>query len=56
LNSALVTTVRRRDIAEKLVGVGVRPITSTPGEAQEMIRSEIARWRDVARKAGLKAE
>lgn len=56
LNSALVTTVRRRDIAEKLVGVGVRPITSTPGEAQEMIRSENARWRDVARKAGLKAE
>jgi tripartite-type tricarboxylate transporter receptor subunit TctC len=56
LNSALINTVRRRDISEKLVGVGVRPITSTPSEAQAMIRSENARWRDVALKAGLKAE
>ncbi len=56
LNGALVNTVRRRDIAEKLVGVGVRPITSTAEEATAMIVSENARWRDVARKAGLKAE
>ena len=56
LNTALVSTVNRRDIADKLVGVGVRPVTSTAEEAQAMIRSENARWRDVARKAGLKAE
>jgi len=56
LNGALVSTVRRPDISEKLVGVGVRPVTSTAEEAQAMIRSENTRWRDVARKAGLKAE
>jgi len=56
LNGALVTTVRRPDISEKLIGVGVRPVTSSADEAHAMIRSENARWRDVARKAGLKAE
>jgi len=56
LNSALVTTVRRPDISEKLIGVGVRPVTSSADEAHAMIRSENVRWRDVARKAGLKAE
>jgi len=40
LNGALVSTVRRPDISEKLVGVGVRPVTSTAEEAQAMIRSE----------------
>ncbi|MFM8556225.1 MAG: Bug family tripartite tricarboxylate transporter substrate binding protein [Betaproteobacteria bacterium] len=56
LNGALVTTVRRPDISEKLIGVGVRPVTSSADEAHAMIRSENVRWRDVARKAGLKAE
>jgi len=56
LNGALVTTVRRPDISEKLIGVGVRPVTSSADEAHATIRSENVRWRDVARKAGLKAE
>ncbi len=56
LNAALVGTIKRADIAEKLVGVGVRPASSTIEEAQAMLRSENQRWREVARKAGMKAE
>ena len=56
LNSARVATVKRADISQKLVGVGVRPMTSSIEEARVMIQSENTRWRDVARKAGLKAE
>jgi len=56
LNAALVGTIKRADISEKLVGVGVRPVSSTIEEAQTMLRSENQRWREVARKAGMKAE
>lgn len=41
---------------EKVAGIGMRPLMSTPAEFRAIIAPEIARWTEVARRAGVKAE
>jgi tripartite-type tricarboxylate transporter receptor subunit TctC len=41
---------------EKLAGLGTDPRTSTPEEFAAYIKQEIAKWGEVVRKAGLRAE
>lgn len=55
LNRALNAVTGRADIREKLVKVGVQPASSTPEEAQNMVRAEWQRWGGVARNAGITA-
>ena len=44
------------EMKERLAGIGTDPVTSTPEEIAAYIRAEIAKWGDVIRKAGLKAD
>jgi len=41
---------------QRLAGMATETMTSTPEEFAAYIRQEIAKWGDVVRKAGLKAD
>jgi tripartite-type tricarboxylate transporter receptor subunit TctC len=56
LNAELVRIMHAADLKERLDAMGTEPRTSTPEEFAAYIRQEIAKWGDVIRKAGLKAE
>jgi tripartite-type tricarboxylate transporter receptor subunit TctC len=56
LNAELVKIMRSADMKERLATLATDPLTSTPEEFGAYIKREIAKWGDVIRKAGLKAE
>jgi tripartite-type tricarboxylate transporter receptor subunit TctC len=56
LNTELVRIMHAPDLKERLDAMGTEPRTSTPEEFAAYIRQEIAKWGDVIRKAGLKAD
>ena len=56
LNSELVKIMHSPELKEKLAATGTEPHTSTPEEFAAYIKSEIAKWGDVVRKAGVKAD
>ena len=56
LNGELVKIMNSTDVEERLARMGTDPRTSTPEEFAAYIKQEIAKWGDVVRKAGLKAE
>ena len=56
LNRALNAATARADIRDKLLKAGVQPVASTPEETQAMVRAELQRWGEVARKAGIRSE
>src|SRR3954465_14404673 len=56
LNGELVKIMHAPEVKERLAGLGTDPLTSTPDEFAAFIQKEIAKWADVIRKAGLKAE
>ncbi len=53
LNLALVTAIRDADNRKALSVAGAEPIGSTPDEHAAAIRSEIDKWKKVARDAGI---
>jgi tripartite-type tricarboxylate transporter receptor subunit TctC len=53
LNKALNAVTAKGEVREKLAKAGVQPATSTPEEAQNMVRAEFQRWGNVARTAGI---
>jgi tripartite-type tricarboxylate transporter receptor subunit TctC len=56
LNRSLNAVTARADTREKLLKAGVQPATSTPEEAQDMVRAEYQRWGSVAKTAGITAD
>jgi tripartite-type tricarboxylate transporter receptor subunit TctC len=56
LNNALVQTLHDPAISKTLIERGAQPIGNTPAEHAAFIKSEIEKWRKVARNAGLKPE
>ena len=56
LNGEIVAVMNSTDMKEKLANQGTEVRTSTPGEFAAYIKEEIAKWGDVIRKAGLKAQ
>ena len=56
LNGELVKIMHSPELKEKLAATGTDPLTSTPEEFAAYIKSEIAKWGDVIRKAGVKAD
>ena len=56
LNSELGKIMHSPEMKERLAGMGTETMTSTPEEFAAYIRQEIAKWGDVVRKAGLKAD
>jgi tripartite-type tricarboxylate transporter receptor subunit TctC len=56
LNQELVKIMHSAELKAPLAASGTDPVTSTPEEFAAYIRQEIAKWGDVVRKAGLKAD
>jgi tripartite-type tricarboxylate transporter receptor subunit TctC len=44
------------DMVQRLTAQGAEIVTGTPEEFGRYIRSEIARWAEVTREAGIRAE
>ncbi len=56
LNAELVKIMHSPELKERLAATGTDPLTSTPEEFAAYIKREIAKWGDVIRKAGVKAD
>ena len=56
LNAELVKIMHSPELKERLDALATDPTTSTPEEFAALIQREIAKWRDVVRDAGLKAD
>jgi tripartite-type tricarboxylate transporter receptor subunit TctC len=56
LNREIVAIVSLPDIHERLTTLGFVPVGNSPGEFSAWIKTEIARWDGVVRKAGIKLQ
>jgi tripartite-type tricarboxylate transporter receptor subunit TctC len=56
LNSEVVAILQHPELKERLQGLGAEVTTSTPGELNDYIRSEIAKWGEIIKAAGIKPE
>src|SRR5262249_62050914 len=56
LNAELGKIMHSPELKDRLEALATDPVTSTPEEFADLIRREIAKWGDVVRKAGLKAD
>lgn len=56
LNAALRKVMDTAAVRDKFLGLGAEPGSSSPEEFRKLIADELAKWRDVAKKAGLKFE
>jgi tripartite-type tricarboxylate transporter receptor subunit TctC len=56
LNAEFVKIMRSPEMKERLATLATDPLTSTPEEFAAYIQREIAKWGDVVRKAGLRAD
>jgi len=56
LNAELVKIMHSPDLKERLAAMATDPATSTPEEFADYIKREIAKWGEVVRQAGLKAD
>jgi tripartite-type tricarboxylate transporter receptor subunit TctC len=56
LNMETARILRLPDVREKLAGLGAEPVGNSPDALAATIRDESARWSDVIRKQGIKAE
>ena len=56
LNTVAMKALETREIQESLLRNGMDPRGSTPGEADAFLRAEIAKWKRVAKEAGIRAE
>jgi tripartite-type tricarboxylate transporter receptor subunit TctC len=56
LNREVVRIVQLPDIREKFAAQGAEPLTGTPEQTGEFVRSEIARWAKVVKAAGIRLD
>ena len=56
LNSELTKALTSADLKERLTGAGIEPMTSTPEQFRNFIRSENVRFAKVIKDAGIKPE
>ena len=56
LNAELTKIMQSSDMRERLAGMGIEPLTSTPGEFGDFIQAEAAKWAKVVKAAGARAE
>ena len=56
LNGELAKIMYSADMKDRLNAMGTDPVTSTPEEFAAYLRQETAKWSEVVRKAGLKAD
>jgi tripartite-type tricarboxylate transporter receptor subunit TctC len=48
--------LRQPEIRERMVGLGMEVAPGPPSELGRVLRSEIQKWKDVAKAANIKAE
>jgi tripartite-type tricarboxylate transporter receptor subunit TctC len=56
LNTEIVKALQSDEVKQKLEGIGVTVVTSTPAELGALVKEEIAKWSPVIRAAGIKAD
>ncbi len=56
LHDAVVKALRSKDVSDRLSGEAAVPIGSTPPQFAEFLKTEIAKWAGVIRKAGVRSE
>jgi tripartite-type tricarboxylate transporter receptor subunit TctC len=56
LGEATIRAARSPDLRQKLVDQGAEPVGSTPDEFAKLLREEVARWAEVVKISGAKAE
>jgi len=56
LNAVIVQGMTRPEVCRKLIEAGWMPMGSSPGEALDRARSDLARFGQIARQIGLKKE
>jgi tripartite-type tricarboxylate transporter receptor subunit TctC len=54
LNDAVRKVMATPEVVERLRALGTEPGASSPEEFHRMIREELEKWREVARKSNLK--
>jgi tripartite-type tricarboxylate transporter receptor subunit TctC len=56
LNGEVLAALADPAVRGRFVEFGAEPVTSTPEEFGRFIASEVAKWRDIVAKAGIKAD
>ena len=56
LHEALVAAVSDKDTQEKLLAAGIEPESSTPEELKTFVQSEIKKWAEIVKAAGIQPE
>ncbi|MCC7484926.1 MAG: tripartite tricarboxylate transporter substrate binding protein [Burkholderiales bacterium] len=56
LNKEIVETLRQKDVIERMIGDGTLPIPSSPEEFAAYMKSELKKWGEVVKLAGIKPE
>src|SRR5262245_59817320 len=56
LSDAVSRSVQLPDVREKLIAQGAEPLTGTPAQMGEFVRSEIVKWGKVAKAAGVRVQ
>lgn len=56
INGILSAYLRRPEVQQKMDTFAIRPITSTPGELKAFIASEITKWAQVVKDAGIEPQ
>ena len=52
----VANALRQDDVKTRMTELGASPVGSTPKEAEAFLKSELARWADVAKRVGIKPQ
>ena len=55
VNREVVKALHTKEVSERLAAEGAEVVGNTPEEAQAIVRNDVAKWAEVIRKLGLKA-
>jgi tripartite-type tricarboxylate transporter receptor subunit TctC len=55
LNAEIVRILSLPEVRDKLIGIGMEPVTNSPDEFAAYVQSEIAKWARVVKASGAKA-
>src|SRR5258708_3274336 len=56
LHAAIVQALNAADVRERFAALAVEPRTNTPEQFRALLESDLKRWADVVRNAGIKPE
>jgi tripartite-type tricarboxylate transporter receptor subunit TctC len=56
LNGDLLTIMRQPEVKDRLASQGTETIASTPEQLSAHVRTETAKWENVVKRAGIKAD